>query len=144
VAHYLPFDLSGQELNDNAKPKTVLLIDDSEFFTSLVGPVIKAAGFRLAVAAQNAEAAKLIMSGGIDLVLVDLDSEKLAGFEFSHRLKSDANFGALPIIGMAAKGGPAMVSRGRSIGLDDIVGRFDRQGLIASIKEFLDEKRNAA
>jgi two-component system, chemotaxis family, sensor kinase CheA len=144
VAHYLPFDMQGRDLNDNLKPRTVLLIDDSEFFTSLIGPVIKAAGYRLAVASQNADAAKLIMSGGIDLVLVDLDSQKLSGFEFAHRVKSDLNLGKIPVIGMAAKGGPAIVDRGRVVGLDDIVGRFDRQGIIASIKELLDEKRDAA
>jgi two-component system, chemotaxis family, sensor kinase CheA len=144
VAHYLPFDMQGRDLNDNLKPRTVLLIDDSEFFTSLIGPVIKAAGYRLAVASQNADAAKLIMSGNIDLVLVDLDSQKLSGFEFAHRVKSDVNLGKIPVIGMAAKGGPSIVDRGRVVGLDDIVGRFDRQGIIASIKEMLDEQKDAA
>ncbi len=144
VAHFLPFDLSGQEQNDNARPKTVLLIDDSEFFTSLVGPVIKAAGYRLAVAGNNADAARLIMSGGVDMALVDLDSEKLSGFDFAHRLKSDEQYAHIKVIGLAAKGGPALISRGRAIGLDDIVGRMDRQGLISSIKEILDEQKDAA
>jgi two-component system, chemotaxis family, sensor kinase CheA len=144
VAHFLPFDMNGQDLNDNARPKTVLLIDDSEFFTSLIGPVIKAAGYKLSVASQNADAARLIMAGAADLVLVDLDSEKLNGFELAHKLKSDPQFKGLPVIGMAAKGGPAIVDRGRVIGIDDIIGRFDRQGLIAGIRELIDAKKDAA
>jgi two-component system, chemotaxis family, sensor kinase CheA len=144
VATFLPFELQGQDTNDNAEPKTVLLADDSDFFTSLIGPVIKAAGYRLAVAASNQVAAKLITGGGIDLVLINLDSEKLSGIELCHRIKSDDALGALPVVGMAAKGGPEIIERARSAGMDDLVGRMDRQGLMASIKDLLDQQKEAA
>jgi two-component system, chemotaxis family, sensor kinase CheA len=144
VAGFLPFDMDGRDINDNIKPKTVLLVDESDFFVSLMGPVIKAAGYKLAVATQNALAAKLIMKGDIDAVIVDLDSESLSGFDFARRIKMDVKYGAMPVIGVASKGGPALVERGREASLDDIVGRFDRQGLIASIKDVLSEEKAAA
>jgi two-component system, chemotaxis family, sensor kinase CheA len=144
VSHYLPFDLEGKEGNDNKRQKTVLLIDDSDFFTAMIGPVIKAAGYRLAVSSQPATAAKLITSGQVDFVAIDVENAKLSGFEFARRIKSDGKLAHLPVVGLVARASAALVQRGKECGLDDMIGKFDRQGLVSTIKDLLATEKEAA
>ena len=57
------------------------------------------------------------------------------GFELAEMLRRDARFQATPIIALSALCTPASIERGRQSGFDDYVAKFDRPGLIASLKE---------
>jgi two-component system, chemotaxis family, sensor kinase CheA len=144
IEHYLPFGMDGSERRASAQGGTVLLIDPSDFFPALAGPVIKAAGYKLSVSNTLAAAAKQVMSGQVTAVAIDLDDEKLGAFEFVKRIKSDAKFAHVKAIGLVSKGSPALVKRGRDCGFDEIIGKFDRQGLLAAIKEINAAKKEAA
>jgi len=41
----------------------------------------------------------------------------------------------MPIIALSSMVSPAAIERGRKVGLHDYVAKFDRQGLIAALKE---------
>jgi two-component system chemotaxis sensor kinase CheA len=140
----LPFRTDGRELNDNQRERVVLLIEPSEFFAALLAPVIKAAGFKVALARTAAEAAKLVVANVVDMVAIDLDQPDGGGYAVARRIKTDIRRADLPVLGLSSVGGEAVTRRGRDAGLDDIIGKYDRQGLISALREFCGMAKEAA
>ncbi|MBY0610769.1 MAG: hybrid sensor histidine kinase/response regulator [Beijerinckiaceae bacterium] len=145
VAHFLPFEMDGSERDlTTAKNPAVLIVDDSAFFRAMLAPVVKAAGYRVFSASDAASALQVMSENKIDAVVIDLDMPRVSGFEFASRLRLE-KFGAdVPLIGLAEKAGVATVRTAREKGFVDLVGKFDRQGLIASLNDFLQPKSEAA
>jgi two-component system chemotaxis sensor kinase CheA len=57
------------------------------------------------------------------------------GFQFAEAVRGDPRFGSLPIIALSSVVSPEAIERGRRVGFHDYVAKFDRQGLIAALKE---------
>ena len=57
------------------------------------------------------------------------------GFEFAETLRADARTAALPVIALSSAVSAEAIERGRHAGFHDFVAKFDRQGLIAALKE---------
>ena len=57
------------------------------------------------------------------------------GFEFAEAIRADARSAQVPIIALSSITSPASIERGRQAGFHDFVAKFDRQGLIAALKE---------
>ncbi len=147
VAAILPFIGAieqSQQLQGGKGPRTILLADDSDFFRALLAPILKAAGFRVHVAETGEEALKFLLNHRCDALVTDLDMPGISGFEIASRLRADPAYAALRIVGLSERGGAATVSRGRQIGFDDIVGKFDRQGLVASLLDLVASVEKAA
>ncbi len=50
-------------------------------------------------------------------------------------MRGDPRTARLPIIGLSSLVSAEAIERGRKVGLHDYVAKFDRQGLIAALKE---------
>jgi len=57
------------------------------------------------------------------------------GFEFAEAVKKNPRWRHMPLIALSSLATPASIERGRQSGFDDYVAKFDRPGLIASLKE---------
>ena len=66
------------------------------------------------------------------------------GFELAEAIRADARSGQLPIIALSSITSPATIERGRQAGFHDFVAKFDRQGLIAALRESTAEWVEAA
>ena len=58
-------------------------------------------------------------------------------------MRGDARTADLPIIALSSVVSVEAVERGRRVGFHDYVAKFDRQGLIAALKEQVDVGRAA-
>ena len=58
-------------------------------------------------------------------------------------LRLDPRTAELPVIGLSSVVSADALERGRQVGLHDYVAKFDRQGLIAALKEQTDVSRAA-
>jgi two-component system chemotaxis sensor kinase CheA len=65
------------------------------------------------------------------------------GFAFAEAVRGDARTVDLPIIALSSVVSADAVERGRRVGFHDYVAKFDRQGLIAALKEQTDIGRAA-
>ncbi len=63
---------------------------------------------------------------------------EMDGFQFAESLRADPRTAALPVIALCSTASPEAVERGRRVGFYDYVAKFDRQGLIAALKEQAD------
>jgi two-component system, chemotaxis family, sensor kinase CheA len=139
VGHYLPlaFDdwLHRRDAQVARRKHTVLLVDDSAFFRDMLSPLIRAAGFRVVAVGSGVEALAAVKSGGVDLVVTDVEMPGMDGFALTQALRSDPHTATLPVIALSAMVSAEAVERGRAVGFYDFVAKFDRAGLIAAIKE---------
>ncbi len=145
VAHFLPFELDGSDRVQTSKELPVILIlDDSSFFRAMLSPVIKAAGYRVVIANNASSALQQMHENRISAVIVDLETQAAGGFEFASQLRQEKDGGDIPLIGLASRGGAQLIRKARESGFVDLVGKFDRQGLIASLQDIFQHKHEAA
>ncbi|MFN3657193.1 MAG: chemotaxis protein CheW [Pseudolabrys sp.] len=147
VGHFLPlafedwFRRKEQPARDRRR---VLLIDDSPFFRNMLRPVLQAAGYEVAAVGSAREAlAQIGEDCGFDVVVTDVDMPEMDGYQFTESLRADPRTADLPVIALSSSISVEAAERGRQAGFYDYVAKFDRQGLIAALKEQTDIGRAA-
>jgi two-component system, chemotaxis family, sensor kinase CheA len=148
VGHFLPLAFADwfrrKEQPALAAARRVLLIDDSPFFRNMLTPVLQAAGYQVTAVAAASDALALLKSGRtFDVAITDIEMPEMDGFQFAEVLRADPRTAELPVIALASTVSPEAIERGRSVGFFDYVAKFDRQGLIAALKEQTDVGRAA-
>jgi two-component system chemotaxis sensor kinase CheA len=149
VGHFLPLAFEDwfrrKEMRAEALTRTLLFVDDSTFFRNMLSPVLKAAGYDVVSVGSGEEALGLIKKGQrFDLIVSDIEMPGMNGFDFAEALRTDARSAGTPIIALSSITSPAAIERGRQAGFHDFVAKFDRQGLIAALKESSVEWNQAA
>jgi two-component system chemotaxis sensor kinase CheA len=70
-----------------------------------------------------------------DVLVTDIDMPGMDGFALAEAVRGEAQFGEIPIIALSSYSSPESIERGRRAGFHDYVAKFDRQSLIAALKE---------
>jgi two-component system, chemotaxis family, sensor kinase CheA len=148
VGHFLPLAFEDwfrrKEQTARRRPRSVLLIDDSPFFRNMLAPVLQAAGYEVTAAASAHEALTLLHEGrAFDVAVTDIEMPEMDGFGFAEAVRGDSRTADLPVIALSSVVSAEAVERGRRAGFYDYVAKFDRQGLIAALKEQTDVTRAA-
>ncbi len=140
VAHFLPMAFDDwsdwKERGTQTPARRVLLVDDVPFFRNMLAPVLKAAGYVVTALASAEEAIALMQSGqSFDVVVTDMDMPGMNGFELASALRGHSRTADLPVIGLSSVISSEAVERGKRVGLDRCLAKFDRRGLIAALKD---------
>ncbi len=148
IGHFLPQAFADwfrrKDQTQRPKARSVLLIDDSPFFRDMLTPVLQAAGYAVTVTGSAHEALALLSEGRVfDVAVTDTEMPDMDGFEFATAVRADARTADLPIIALSSVVSAEAIERGRRAGFHDYVAKFDRQGLIAALKEQTDVGRAA-
>ena len=97
-----------------------------------------------AVAAGEEALAQIKKGVKFDAIVSDIEMPGMNGFELAEAIRADARGAQVPIIALSSLTSPATIERGRQAGFHDFVAKFDRQGLIAALKETSAEWAEAA
>lgn len=148
VGHFLPLAFEDwfrrKEQSARHRQRTVLLIDDSPFFLNMLTPVLQAAGYTVTTVNCAQDGLALLEAGQtFDAAITDIEMPDMNGFQFAEAVRADARHSELPIIALSSVVSPEAIERGRRVGFHDFVAKFDRQGLIAALKEQTDVGRAA-
>ncbi len=141
VGYYLPkaFDdwLEKRDLpNPVQRDLKLLLVDDSAFFRNLLSPLLSSAGYKVTMVESAHDALTLKEAGEhFDVIVSDIEMPNMDGITFAELLQKDAKWGHIPIIALSSHTNPDVIARGRAAGFHDYVAKFDREGLIESIRE---------
>ena len=149
IGHFLPLAFEDwfrrKERQTEHATRTLLFVDDSAFFRNMLTPVLKAAGYEVTPVAGAREALSLFKSGRrFDVLVTDLDMPGMDGFALAEEVRKEARLAEMPIIALSAYGSPESIERGRKVGFHDFVAKFDRQSLIAALKEQVADLNQAA
>jgi two-component system chemotaxis sensor kinase CheA len=102
----------------------------------MLAPVLKAAGYAVTAVGSGEDAISLLKkTPRFDVVITDIDMPDMNGFDLAEAIKADSRIAGVPIIALSSLTSPAAVARGRQAGFRAFVPKFDRQGLVAALKE---------
>ena len=141
VGHFLPQAFEDwfhrkEMAEEELLVKKLLFVDDSSFFRNMLGPVLKAAGYEVTVCSSGAEALSVLeRDPSYEIVVSDIEMPEMNGFELCEAIRRQPATRDIPIIALSSLCTPAAIERGRQAGFNDYVAKFDRPGLIASLKE---------
>jgi len=152
AGHYLPqafgdwFGRPDKEFSneEHAAPR-ILLVDDSPFFRNLLTPILTVAGYDV-VAVEGAERALQYREQGaeFDLIISDIEMPGMNGFDFASSVRSDIRWLSIPMIALSSHATEKDFERGRQVGFNDYVAKFDRDSLLATISSTLAAMKGAA
>jgi two-component system chemotaxis sensor kinase CheA len=140
VGHFLPIAFEDwfrrKDSPGHERARKLLLVDDSAFFRNMLSPLLKAAGYDVTTVGGAAEALALLKNGRrFDVLVTDVDMPGMDGFALAQAVRGEARYGDIPIIALSSHSTPESIERGRRAGFHDYVAKFDRQSLIAALKE---------
>ena len=125
--------------------KRLLLVDDSAFFRNLLAPQLSAAGFEV-TAVDSPDRALMLCEAGeeFDIIVSDIEMPGMSGFEFCEMVKRNGRWQNVPMVALSSHASARDLEKGRSVGFDDYVAKYDRDGLVNTLNSTLSEMRGAA
>ena len=134
-------DHGDEDFLDNAeimdKQKRILIVDDSPFFRNMLAPILGVAGYSVQTAEHPIEAMDLLEKGEMfDAIISDIEMPEMNGFEFAEKLKG-SKWANTPMIALTSHTTDKDVARGRAVGFEEYVAKFDRETLLNALSETL-------
>ena len=121
-------------------PRRVLVIEDDPSAARLIGYILEEAGYEVLTASNGVEGLKRAKEGGPDLVVLEVMLPGVDGFEVCHRLKSDPNTKAVPVLILSAKAREADRKVALKAGADDYLAKpADPSDLLRRVEKLLTE-----
>ncbi|MGE0611344.1 MAG: chemotaxis protein CheW [Hyphomicrobiales bacterium] len=141
IAHFLEqaFDdwlRNKEEFGKGRGHQRLLLVDDSAFFRNMLAPLLSASGYHVTLA-DSAERALALKERGIqfDIIVSDIEMPGMDGISFARAVRNDARWQHTPIIALSSLTSSDVIEKSRQAGFADFIGKFDREGLIDSLRE---------
>jgi len=126
----------------NAKPKTILCIEDEPEMIDLIRLILGRRGFEVKGADGGVEGLKKIHAETPDLILLDLMMPDMDGWEVYQQIKADEKTKKIPVIVVTAKAQSIDKVLGLHIAkVDDYIAKpFNPHELLASVEKVLQKK----
>ena len=144
VGHYLNFahgdwfKSAGKPVGETGSRTCVLFVDDSPFFRNLVAPLLKIEGYEVTTADSPERALKMREDGKrFDLIISDIEMPEMDGFEFAKACRAAGDWKNVPLIALSSHATAEDFDKGRAVGFDDYVAKFDRDELISAVDRML-------
>jgi len=102
-------------------PPLVLVVDDSQSIRRMTAKIVEDAGLRAITAASGADALELLLNGEWepDLILSDVEMPVMDGWAFLEYVKTDENFGHIPVVMVTSLDAPQFKQKAFGLGASD-------------------------
>ena len=126
-----------------AKPKRILVVDDSLTVRELERKMLTGRGYIMEVAVDGVDAWNTLRSGSFDLVITDIDMPRMDGFELARRIKQDPLLKSVPVLIVSYKDREQDRAQGLEAGADYYLtkGSFHDETLIEAVVDLIGEAR---
>ncbi len=96
--------------------KSVLIVDDSEFVRNYHSAILRDASFEVITAGDGIEALERLFTNRCDLVLTDINMQRMDGYEFIRRVRAEKQYQQLPIVIISTENQPKDRKKGFEAG----------------------------
>jgi two-component system, cell cycle response regulator DivK len=129
---------------DKGGPALVLVVDDFRDNREMYAEYLSHAGFRVAEAADGAEAVRLATEMRPDLVVMDLALPGMDGIEATRRIKKNPQTRRIPILALTGHALVKVAAQAREVGCDAFVTKPCLPNALArEIRRILGRRRSA-
>jgi two-component system chemotaxis sensor kinase CheA len=124
-----------------ARPR-ILVADDSLTTRSAMKALLEIAGFTVLAAADGEEAWSLLTTGGVQVVVTDVQMPRLDGFELTRRIKGDPRLRATPVVLVTSLDAPEDRAQGLEAGADGYLVKreVERGKLLEIVRQLVPER----
>jgi chemosensory pili system protein ChpA (sensor histidine kinase/response regulator) len=130
--------LDSRESPDKAGVPTVMVVDDSVTVRKVASRFLEREGFHVVTARDGVEAMKLLQEHQPDIMLLDIEMPRMDGFEVARRVKSSAEFKAIPIIMITSRTGDKHRERAMDLGVEGYLGKpYQEEQLLEAMSSFI-------
>ena len=118
--------------------KVIVLADDSISVRKFVGRMLEKAGYLVKLAADGLEALEIVMQGGCDLVITDLEMPRTNGYELMMHLRQNPDTKQIPVMVVTSRAGAKHRDRAMSEGASAfMVKPVQEDQLIATVAQMI-------
>lgn len=96
--------------------RSVLIVDDSEFVRNYHSAILRDARFQVITAGDGVEALEKLFTNPCDLVLTDINMQRMDGYEFIRRVRAEKQYQQIPIVIISTDGQPKHKKQGFEAG----------------------------
>ena len=123
--------------------KTLLLVEDDPFLSSLLKNRLQKEGFEVILATDGEQALDLLKISNVNLILLDIILPKKTGFEVLEEIQNNPELRVkeLPVIIISNLGQPQDIERGKKLGVIEyfIKAKISIDDLVNRIKDFVNK-----
>ena len=119
----------------DARRKRLLVVDDVVTTRSLIKSLLEAAGYDVNIAADGADAWRVLQEHGADVVVTDIEMPRMDGFELTRQIRDSERFHDLPVVLITGLDSQRDKERGVAAGANAYLVKsdFDQRNLIDAI-----------
>ncbi len=123
----------------------VLLVDDSRFFLGLLAPALRTAGFSVSTATSgDAALARLDAGERVDVLVSDIEMAGLDGYSLARAIRTRPQHRAVRLVALTTRNSAEDRALGVSAGFDQYLPKYDRDTVVATVRNLLAPEQAAA
>jgi two-component system chemotaxis sensor kinase CheA len=112
-----------------------MVVDDSIVTRMLEKSILEAAGYRVRVAADGAEAWRSLEADPVDLIVSDINMPNMDGLALTARVRAHAHLHETPVVLVTSLDAPEDHARAVEVGADAYIVKssFSQEGLLETV-----------
>ena len=127
--------------DENARKKTILLVDDDDTFLKTVKGWLSSV-YRVSIVTSGAQAMMYIADNRPDLILLDYDMPVTTGPQVLEMIRSETKVDSIPVIFLTGKGDKESVMKVLALKPDGyLLKSADKVTLLKSLEDFFEKKK---
>ena len=121
--------------------KKILVVDDEPNIVLSLEFLMGQAGYEVRTAETGDEALRVVAQERPDLVLLDINLPDISGYEVCQQIRATADWRAIKILMITAKGRVVEREKGLAMGADDYITKpFSAQEVVDTVAQYLDNQ----
>lgn len=124
-------DLFIDNSNKNIKPKKVMLLEDTRFYSSIITSYLNGLGVETVICRNGNQGLEILGNTDFDIILSDLLMPVMDGFEFAKKVRSNRKYDHIKLIALSSA---CSESEGeitaKEAGFDMFVSKLNREAMI--------------
>ncbi|MBU0909002.1 MAG: hybrid sensor histidine kinase/response regulator [Proteobacteria bacterium] len=131
--------VSARIKQEEQKPKSILVVEDSITSRTLLKSILEASGYVVTTAVDGVDGYTKLKINNFDLVLSDVEMPRMSGFELTEKIRADEALANIPLILCTSLATDQDRERGIQVGANAYIvkSNFDQSNLLQVIEKLI-------